>query len=352
MQASTFYGSAKRALNGWCRRAAVEPRWAGAGIPLNVVAPGVIDTPAAAWILSDPDNRAQMERLTPLSGARPGQPEQMAELIAWCVSPENALMTGQVPVRRQPASNAWRVENEHGEPGSIRDWAKAAAFIRAHGLKTVVEVSVNFVLPFAIYSYARGGLGDVGALMAASAPPILWSVVEFIRARKVDAIAVLVLTGIALSLLAFAGGGGVKFLQLRENLVTGLVGLIFLGSAAIGRPLIYQLARAGAHRVSGDPSALDGLRDDPGFRRAMTATTLAWGVGLLAACGLNCALVFMLSIKQFLLVSGPISYGAMGLLTVWTTWYVPREKRLAEARQAMNAAAGWPNPPASPTSQG
>jgi hypothetical protein len=27
----------------------------------------------------------------------------------------------------------------------------------------------------------------------------------------------------------------VKFLQLRENLVTGLVGMIFVGSAAIGR---------------------------------------------------------------------------------------------------------------------
>jgi hypothetical protein len=32
--------------------------------PLNVVAPGVIDTPAVAWILSDPDKRAQMERMT------------------------------------------------------------------------------------------------------------------------------------------------------------------------------------------------------------------------------------------------------------------------------------------------
>ena len=91
-----LYGSAKRALNRWCRRVAAKPQWAGAGIPLNVVAPGVIDTPAAAWVLSDPDTRAQMERMTPLRGAFPGQPEQMAAILAWCVSPENALMTGQV----------------------------------------------------------------------------------------------------------------------------------------------------------------------------------------------------------------------------------------------------------------
>jgi NAD(P)-dependent dehydrogenase (short-subunit alcohol dehydrogenase family) len=91
-----LYGSAKRALNCWCRRAAVSTAWAGAGIPLNAVAPGVIETPAASWILSNADAKTQMDRMTPLPGVRPGQPEQMAALIAWLVSPENALMTGQV----------------------------------------------------------------------------------------------------------------------------------------------------------------------------------------------------------------------------------------------------------------
>ena len=57
---------------------------------------GVIDTPAAAWILSDPGTRAQMERMAPLRGAHPGRPEQMAAAIVWCAGAENALMTGQV----------------------------------------------------------------------------------------------------------------------------------------------------------------------------------------------------------------------------------------------------------------
>jgi hypothetical protein len=212
---------------------------------------------------------------------------------------------------------------------------RAAGFARAHGVSALLEVTVNFLLPFAIYSALKGRLGDVGALMAASGPPIAWSIFEFIRARKIDAIAILVLSGIALSLLAFAGGGGVKFLQLRENLVTGLVGLVFLGSVLIGRPLIYQLERAGTRRFS--PHLVPGfeaLRDDAAFRRGMTITTLAWAIGLLAASAVNCGLVFVLSIKQFMLISGPISYAAMGLLTVWTTWYVPRVKLAAEARRA------------------
>ena len=53
-----LYGSAKHALNCWCRTVAVKADWAGADIPLNVVAPGFIDTPAAAFILSDPEAKS------------------------------------------------------------------------------------------------------------------------------------------------------------------------------------------------------------------------------------------------------------------------------------------------------
>ena len=57
-----LYGNAKNALNCWCRRAAISAEWAGAGIPLNVVAPGFIDTPAAKYILSNPGLSASMGR--------------------------------------------------------------------------------------------------------------------------------------------------------------------------------------------------------------------------------------------------------------------------------------------------
>jgi NAD(P)-dependent dehydrogenase (short-subunit alcohol dehydrogenase family) len=61
-----------------------------------VVALGFYDTPAAAYILSDPDRRAAMARMAPLRGAFPGRPDEAAAVLAWCVSPENSQMTGQV----------------------------------------------------------------------------------------------------------------------------------------------------------------------------------------------------------------------------------------------------------------
>jgi len=219
--------------------------------------------------------------------------------------------------------------------------AKALAWLRAHGVKIGLEVLVNFILPFLIYDFGKDRLGDVGALMASSGPPILWSIVEFIREKKVDAVSILVLVGIALSLLAFAGGGGVKFLQLRENLVTGLVGLVFLGSALIGRPLIYQLARAGMRRNTPDKVAeFEALKDNVNFRRAMTVMTLVWGFGLLASCSLCCVLVFIVSIKEYLLINAPISYAAMGLLAAWNVWYVRQAQRKGQARRPAAAQTG------------
>jgi NAD(P)-dependent dehydrogenase (short-subunit alcohol dehydrogenase family) len=91
-----LYGTAKLALQQWCRRVAAGPQWAGAGIPLNAVALGFFDTPAAAYILADAENRKAMSRLFPLRGSFPGRPEEAAAMLAWCVSPENSQMTGQI----------------------------------------------------------------------------------------------------------------------------------------------------------------------------------------------------------------------------------------------------------------
>src|SRR5579872_3473853 len=80
-----------------------------------------------------------------------------------------------------------------------------------------LEILVNGVLPVVVYQLTDKRLGDVGALIASSVPPILWSVYQFIRARRIDALSLLIIAGIAFSLLALLGGGGAKFLQLRDR---------------------------------------------------------------------------------------------------------------------------------------
>lgn len=214
---------------------------------------------------------------------------------------------------------------------------------RTHGPKFVLEIAVNFALPFVVYRATHDRLGDVDALIAASAPPFVWGILEFVRRHRIDALSLLALAGIVLSLLAFIGGGGVRFLQLREQLVGAVVGAVFLGSAAIGKPLIYELARARIRRVAGGRSGwFEALRDDPRFRRVMMLMTLSWGVALVAqsaACG---TLVFALSIKWYMIVSPIIGYSVVGAMTAWSYWYARR--RIGPLRREAQRAADASRP--------
>jgi len=221
------------------------------------------------------------------------------------------------------------------KPGLV---ARITRYLQKNGVPLLVEVLVNFILPFIIYNYAEAPLGEVRALLASSAPPIAWSLVEFARHRRVDALSVLVLCGIALSLLAMIGGGGVQFLQLREKLVTGVIGLAFVGSALIGKPLVYQLARATKRRNSAaEAEEFEALQVYAGFRRTMLVMTWVWGLGLLADVALSVALVFALSIREYLIVNPILGYGTMGALSLWSFLYAQRAKRRGEARRAAAA---------------
>ena len=222
----------------------------------------------------------------------------------------------------------------------------AAAYLRKNGANIGIEALVNFVGPFVIYQLTKAQLGDVRALMASSAPPILWSLIGFARHRRVDAVSMLVLGGIALSLLAYLGGGGVKLLQLREKLVNALIGTIFLGSAAIGRPLIYQLARATIRRRSADEAAsFEAMQANAGFRRSMMVMTVVWGAGLLLESAVGVVLVYTLSIRDYLLASPVVGYSTVGALTAWTFWYMRRRRAAGASALAAQAEVAKSNAP-------
>lgn len=197
------------------------------------------------------------------------------------------------------------------------------------------EILANIALPFLIYSLAQPRFGDVGALMASSAPPILWSLAEFARHRRIDALSALVLAGIALSLLALLGGGSPRFLQLREKIATALIACVFLGSAALGRPLMYEIIRAFLART-GDSELrrVETLRDDAFFKRVTTIMTLVWGAGLLADAAVSVALLYVLSIKAYLVVNPMLGYATIGGLTLWNIWFGKRSRRKGEAMMA------------------
>ncbi|MFB4320428.1 SDR family oxidoreductase [Actinomadura sp. 21ATH] len=91
-----LYPSSKSALARWMRAAAVSPEWAGAGIPLNAVAPGVVLTPMTAPLFEDPAMVKVMNEAVPMPLNGHAGPEVIAEALRWLVSPGNTHMAGQV----------------------------------------------------------------------------------------------------------------------------------------------------------------------------------------------------------------------------------------------------------------
>jgi hypothetical protein len=214
-------------------------------------------------------------------------------------------------------------------------------FIQQNGLRIATEVVVNLALPYAIFDLTQPHIGEVRALLAASAPPMLWSIVEFARNRRIDAVSVLALLGIGLSLVAFIGTGSVRLLQLRERLVSILIAAIFLGSAAIGRPVIYELAKAGLARANNhaELARFETLRNDVFFRNSMTIMTLVWGFGLLFDAVFSIVLVFAVPIRTYLILSPVLGYATLGSLVLWNIWFARKRRREGDARRAAAALA-------------
>lgn len=90
------YASSKAALARWVRRTAVQADWAGAGILLNAVAPGTVETAMTQPMLDLPRGRAMLEQLTPVAIGRFGRAEEIAALLAFLASADNSYMLGQV----------------------------------------------------------------------------------------------------------------------------------------------------------------------------------------------------------------------------------------------------------------
>ncbi|MBS1172838.1 MAG: short-chain dehydrogenase/reductase [Proteobacteria bacterium] len=84
--------AAKAGVEGLVRGAAAT--YAAAGIRINAVAPGIMDTPAAAGFLGGTAARDGAARQYPLPGI--GSADELAELIVWLLSDHAARVTGQV----------------------------------------------------------------------------------------------------------------------------------------------------------------------------------------------------------------------------------------------------------------
>ena len=95
---------------------------------------------------------------------------------------------------------------------------------------------------------------------------------------------------------------------LRDSFFTAAIGIVFLASTVVGRPLMFLIIRSFAARE--DPDRLDAWDrqwdESARFRRVMREMTVMWGVAFLAEFGVKVAMVETLSTDVVQAMSGPL----------------------------------------------
>ena len=106
-----IYGSTKRAISRWIRRESIKPKWAGAGIALNAVGPGIVKTPMTADLIATKEAQEAMAKVVPMPLNGFMEPVAVASLLVWLTSPENTHTTGQTIYIDGGSDAALRGEN-------------------------------------------------------------------------------------------------------------------------------------------------------------------------------------------------------------------------------------------------
>ncbi len=195
----------------------------------------------------------------------------------------------------------------------------------------IPELSANFLAPYVVYQLLDARYGDVDALIASAMPPLAWSVFELVKTRRLDAISVIVVTSILFTVGATAMGGSARLIQIRDAMVTGVIGVIFLVSLVLKRPMIFYLARATMARNTEEGAAeFEAMWQRPGVPKVFRVLTAVWGVGLVFQTAVMCWLAWIWPISRYLLLSPFVGYGIFGLLMAWSLWYRARKIALAK----------------------
>jgi len=185
----------------------------------------------------------------------------------------------------------------------------------------------NMIGPWLGYEYLhRRGWTEMHALMAVTVIPLSWGLTTLIAKRKWDPIAVVSAVGMGISLAVCALASDVRALQVRDSYVTLMVGLIFLGSVVIGRPVLVWFARVQTPEDQREAMALKLEHEE--VRHTFKVLTIGWGLVSVAEFAVKLWMIEVYPIETVLAASPWVMNGMIGLAVVWTLWYSARRRRL------------------------
>lgn len=217
------------------------------------------------------------------------------------------------------------------------------------GRKAVLPASVKVLAPIGVFDIAGPiivqsvvrdhGASIVVALALSGVPPAAWILAGIAWRRRVDAIAVFVLSSIVLATLIGLVTGSGRLYLLDGAILTGVFGVVCLLSLATPRPLMFYFALAtngGLESAKGREFAE--LWRYAGFRRVFVVITVAWGAAFVVQAAISAAIIEATDTDKAFLINKILPYIFLALLGVWTGVYGLRAKRRGEAEDEAEAA--------------
>lgn len=189
----------------------------------------------------------------------------------------------------------------------------------------IALTAADIALPIGLYYVLRGvGVSNLVALTAGSAVSACSALAQLIRTRHVDAVAMLVLASLLVTMVVSLISDNPRFILAKEGALTGLWGLWFLLSVRARRPAAFVFARPlmEGRRVFGSANWEQLWDREPGFRRIWRVASVIWATALLIDAGIRVAIAWVLPVHEVPALSGalwPVTFVVIQVVT--NTYY-------------------------------
>ena len=207
-------------------------------------------------------------------------------------------------------------------------------------LRSVARIAVfDIAGPLLAYNLLRAnGFSTVAALVLSGVFPAAGVIIGIIGHRRVDAVGVLVLAGIAAGAVIGLVSHNPKLVLDEGSVGTAVFGLLCLGSLARPEPMMYRLAMEFIGPDSQRGREFTGLWQYREFRHTFRVMTAVWGSAYLAEAAARVIIVANTSTGTALASSKVMPYAVAAVLVAWTVGYGRLQKRRGEALAAAAAA--------------
>jgi uncharacterized membrane protein len=207
-------------------------------------------------------------------------------------------------------------------------------------------VAFDIAGPLAAYYLLRSaGLSTVTALILSGVVPVIGIAIGVARSRRIDAIGVLVLTGIIVGSVLGAVSGSAHLVLLDGVVPTAVFGIVCLASLRSSRPMIFRFALETMGRDTPKGREFADRWRYPGFRHSFRVTTAVWGLMFIAEAATQAVIVETASANVAKTTSNLLILPFAAAVIAWNISYAKRGQRQGALADEARRARGEAPPP-------